>query len=126
MKPERRQQITAPRPAVGKRPVWAEIQRRDPAFASDLAALCKAFGKPAGLRVEIDGDVLIDTLTVSTAALPLFPCLLTLAKPPVREASVEMRPEELPTLDDLKSASPERLARMKAVLKRKAKTRERR
>ncbi len=126
MNPERRRQITAPRPAVDKRPVWAEIQRRDPAFASDLAALCKAFGKPTGLRVEIDGDVLIDTLSGSTATPPLSPCLLTPAKRPVREAPVEMRPEELPTLDDLKNASPERLARMKAELKRKAKTRERR
>ncbi len=123
MKPERRRQITAPRPAVDKRPVWAEIQRRDPEFASDLAALCKTFGKPAGLRVEMDGDVLIDTLSVSTTTPPLSPRLLTPAKRPVREAQVEMRPEELPTLDDLKSASPERLARMKAALKRKAKTR---
>ena len=123
MKPERRQQITAPRPAVDKRPVWAEIQRRDPVFASDLATITQIFGKPAGLRVEIDGDVLIDTLTVSTAAPPLFLRLLSSAKLPVRETPVEMRPEELPTLDDLKSASPERLARMKAALKRKAKTR---
>ncbi len=34
-----------------------------------------------------------------------------------------MRAEKILTLDDLKSASPERLTRMKAELKRKAKTR---
>ena len=132
MKAERRRQITAPRPPVDKRTVWAEIRRRNPVFAAGLEVLCKAFGKPAGLRVEIDGDVLIDTLASRHEAQGLAPPIretmgLTRATtsaapyPAARQAS-----DTLPAVDDLRTATPEQLARMKAALKRKAKTRERR
>ena len=58
--------------------------------------------------MEIDGDVLIDTLVMLPRSSP---CL------------IEASREALPTLEDLRNASPERLTWMKATLKRSAKTR---
>ena len=132
MKAERRRQITVPRPAVDKRPVWAEIRRRDPEFASDLATITRIFGKPAGLRVEIDGDVLIDTLASRHEAQSLAPPIretMGLTRAPTSAApypAARQASDTLPAVDDLRTATPEQLARMKAELRRRTKARERR
>lgn len=132
MKAERRRQITASRPTVDKRPVWAEIQRRDPEFTSDLAVLCKTLGEPAGLRVEIDGDVLIDTLASRHEAHGIAPPIretMGLARAPTSAApypAAHQASDTLSAVDDLRTATHEQLARMKAELRRWTKTRERR
>ena len=86
---------------------------------SDLSML---LGKLAGLRVEIDGDVLIDTLSSGQEGQSRETGHTAHASAPTARPA----PNTLQTLDDLRNASPGQLARMTRQLKKQAPLRGRR
>ena len=42
---------------------WQRIKDEAPDVAAFLTGVSAVFGKPAGVRVEIDGETVVDTLT---------------------------------------------------------------